>query len=235
MRSSAKFLFYLFTASLLAACATGGPSVMGSDPRLPMYGTGDGQPNSALQTEQQRLSAELIARYGSRAAAGRRLFEQGQRYFQIGDYGAAMRHFNQAWLLDPNDPDPYWGFAMIYDDQGKSCAAKAMMDRALALNLSKPAALADAGRIYTYCAVSDAALDEADKRRYFERSEELYFRAVSLNPGDARLFGSWALAHYWRGNYADAWKMVDRQRRLGGTPGADFLKLLRAKLPRQRH
>jgi len=199
-----------------------------------MYGVDQLQDDPGLSAEQDRLNGKLLPRYGSREAAGRHLLELGMRQFQIGDYSAAMQRFNQAWLLDPGNPDPYWGFAMIYDDQGKSCLAKTMIDRALELNLSRPEALADAGRIYTYCAVTDAALDEMDKQSDFENAEEFYSRAVSLDPTNPKLFSSWAIAQYWQGHYADAWKMINKQRLLGGTPDEDFLVLLRAEMTEPR-
>jgi Flp pilus assembly protein TadD len=231
MRSLAKCTLTLMAGMLLVSCVAEGPRVEDNNDRLPMYGGGDRRADPELRAADDKLIAELIQRYGSPRAAAQNSVERGNRYFRLGDYAGAMRNFNQAWLLDPNRPDPFWGFARVFDDQGESCKARAMIDRALDLNLSKPAALADAGRIYTYCAVSDETLSAADKRRYFERSEELYFRAVSMAPTDPALFGSWAMAHYWQGNYADAWKMIEKQRALGGVPGNLFLGLLQAKMP----
>lgn len=215
---------------LLTACATGGPPAAYYNDQLPMYGGSGPRDDPAVQAEDEKLIADLIHRYGSRQAAAQSLLELGGRYFQAGNYAMAMHSFNQAWLLNPDSPDPFWGFAIVYDDQGKSCDAKAMIDRALSLNLSKPTELADAGRIYTYCAVSDTSLGTADRQQYFNRSEELYSRAVSMASDNPYIYGSWAIAHYWQGDYADAWKMIKRQQALGGQPGEDFLSLLRARM-----
>ena len=231
MQLLAKYLVNIVGILLLSACATSMPPLADINDQLPMYGRSDSQADPGLRAADDRLSAELLQRYGTPEAAVRNLLDQGVRYFKAGDYALAMRSFNQAWLMDPNSPEPFWGFAAVYDDQGKNCMAKAMVDRALDLNLSKPAELADAGRIYTYCAVSDATLSVDDRRHYFEQAEELYFRAVSMAPTDPYLYGSWAIAHYWQGNYADAWKMTKKQQALGGTPGESFLSLLRAKMP----
>ena len=234
MQLLAKYLVNIVGILLLSACATSMPPLADINDQLPMYGRSDSQADPGLRAADDRLSAELLQRYGTPEAAVRNLLDQGVRYFKAGDYALAMRSFNQAWLMDPNSPEPFWGFAAVYDDQGKNCMAKAMVDRALDLNLSKPAELADAGRIYTYCAVSDATLSVDDRRHYFEQAEELYFRAVSMAPTDPYLYGSWAIAHYWQGNYADAWKMTKKQQALGGTPGESFLSLLRAKMPEPR-
>ena len=235
MQLLAKYLVNIVGILLLSACATSMPPLADINDQLPMYGRSDSQADPGLRAADDRLSAELLQRYGTPEAAVRNLLDQGVRYFKAGDYALAMRSFNQAWLMDPNSPEPFWGFAAVYDDQGKSCMAKAMVDRALDLNLSKPAELADAGRIYTYCAVSDATLSVDDRRHYFEQAEELYFRAVSMAPTDPYLYGSWAIAHYWQGNYADAWKMTKKQQALGGRPGEGFLSLLRAKMPEPPH
>ena len=229
-----RFAIGVGIAVQLAACAIGESPGAFRNSQLPMYGGIDRQTNDERRAADDKLIAELIQRYGGSDAAGSALFERGDRDFLAGDYALAMKSFNQAWLLDPNNPDPYWGFAMVYDDQGKSCAAKTMIDRALSLNLSSPAGLADAGRIYTYCAVSDTAFTASDKRLLFEQAEEFYSRAVSMAPRDPNLFGSWAIAHYWQGNYADAWKMIKMQRALGGAPGMDFLNLLQAKMTEPR-
>jgi Tfp pilus assembly protein PilF len=234
MQLLAKYVVFIVGLLLLSACATSKPPLVDSNDQLPMYGSSDRQADPGLHAADDKLAAELIQRYGSLQAAVRNLLDQGVRYFKGGDYATAMRSFNQAWLMDPNSPEPFWGFAVVYDDQGKSCMAKAMVDRALDLNLSNPAELADAGRIYTYCAVSDATLSADDRRYYFEQAEELYFRAVSMAPTNPYLFGSWAIAHYWQGNYADAWKMTKKQQALGGRPGESFLSLLRAKMPEPR-
>ena len=235
MQLLAKYLVNIVGILLLSACATSMPPLADINDQLPMYGRSDSQADPGLRAADDRLSAELLQRYGTPEAAVRNLLDQGVRYFKAGDYATAMRSFNQAWLMNPNSPEPFWGFAVVYDDQGKSCMAKAMVDRALDLNLSNPAELADAGRIYTYCAVSDATLSADDRRYYFEQAEELYFRAVSMAPTDPYLYGSWAIAHYWQGNYADAWKMTKKQQALGGRPGEGFLSLLRAKMPEPPH
>jgi Tfp pilus assembly protein PilF len=235
MKAHVRYWVNLAGAVLLSACAAGGPPRAVYNDRLPMYGGSGPRDDPAAQAQDEKLIADLIQRYGSRQAAAQKMLELGGRYFQAGNYAMAMRNFNQAWLLTPNSPDPFWGFAIVYDDQGKSCDAKAMIDRALSLNLSKPAELADAGRIYTYCAISDASLGAADRQQYFERAEELYFRAVSMASDNPYIYGSWAIAHYWQGDYADAWKMIKKQQALGGQPGEDFLQLLRTRMPEPRH
>jgi hypothetical protein len=65
----------------------------------------------------------------------------------------------------------------------------------------------------------------------FERSESLYKKAEEIEPNKRYVYGSWATAYYWRGQYSDAWVMVAKERAAGGKPNEKFLGLLREKMP----
>lgn len=43
---------------------------------------------------------------------------QGWDMFEKGDMDVAIRRFNQAWLLDPENPEIYWGFAVATHVRG---------------------------------------------------------------------------------------------------------------------
>lgn len=110
-----------------------------------------------------------------------------------------------------------------------------MIDKALDLNLTKPIALADGGRIYALCAASDKSLTQPTKTQYFEKSESLYKRADSAAPNNDYILGSWASALYWRGEYARSWEMVAKARRMGFVFPGRFLDLLREKMPEPKY
>lgn len=217
--------FVFLGVLMLGGCATTTSSNRGID-QFPMYGGMDRQSVPELKAADDEFISGVAKASGSRENGSDAFVEQGIRYYLQDNYSMAMKRFNQAWLLNPRNPDVFWGFSMVYHDDGKNCEAKDMIDRAVEFNLSKPIALADAGRIYTLCAVSDTALDNNGKALYFAKSESFYKRASSESPNDEYIFGSWAAAHYWRGEYDQAWEKVAMQRSLGGTPSARFIDLL---------
>ena len=222
----------VFIAAILAGCATGGPAPRGSGvDQVPMYGGMDRQSIPQLKQADEQFIAETTKEFGSREKASDAFVEQGIRYYLIDNYANAMRRFNQAWLLNPNNPDVFWGFSTVFHDEGNNCEAKNMIDRAISLNLSKPIALADAGRIYTLCGASNQSLDSTTKQQYFATSEALYEKANSVSPNSDYIYGSWATAAYWRGDYARSWQMVEKERSLGGVPSVQFINLLRQKMP----
>lgn len=222
--------------AVLAGCA-GSPSSgargRGID-QFPMYGGLDRSANPTLKAADERFISDVTQAFGSREAASDRWVEEGIRFYYQDNYAMAMKRFNQAWLLNPDNPDGFWGFAVVYHDEGRNCEAKGMIDEALKRRLSKPIALADAGRIYTLCAAGDTSLDEAARSQIYADSEALYEKANELAPNSDYIHGSWATAYYWRGEYDRAAEMAVKARNLGFIfPGA-FVNLLSEKLKAQQ-
>jgi len=229
---NAVFSYLLILA--VAGCAGTEPQSGGqsSPDQLPMYGGLDRQSIPGLKAADDQLIANMTREVGSREKASELFVEQGIRYYKQNDYVQAMRRFNQAWLLNPNNPDAFWGFAVVYHDKEQICEAKDMIDRALDLGLSKPIAIADAGRIYTLCAVfRNQPFDATTKNQLFSKSDELFAKADSASPNNDYIYGLWASAYYWRGEYGKAWQMVQMMRAAGGTPPGQFINMLRAKVP----
>ena len=212
---------------------SGGDTLQGSNiDQKPMYGGMDRQSVPQLKQADEDLIAGTTKAFGSREKASSAFVDQGIRYSSTKNYAAAMRRFNQAWLLNPDNPDVFWGFGIVFHGQKNFCEAKDMIDRAISLKLSNPEALADAGVFYTLCAaVNNPSLDSATKQQYFTASEDLYRKANSASPNSHYIHGSWATAYYWRGDYARSWEMVTKARSLGFVFPGQFLDSLRQKMP----
>jgi len=232
--NSKKLLILMALGSLLLtgcfATTRGGARGTGID-QQPMYGGIDRNANAQLKTGDEQFISGVTKEFGSRESASDRFVEQGIRYYYQNNFSMAMKRFNQAWLLNPKNPDSFWGFAIVYHDEGKDCEAKKMIDSALELKLSKPIALADAGTMYTLCAASDKSLDQSTKKQYFTKSEELYKTADTAAPNNDYIHGMWAMACYWREDYARSWEMVAKARRYGFVFPGQFINQLRQKMP----
>jgi tetratricopeptide (TPR) repeat protein len=94
------------------------PSKM-ADNTLPMYG-GPDHVKTPYQLEADEKFIQAVAQKGeSREKASQAVAAGGWAFFNKGDLSTAMKRFNQAWLLDPNNPEIYKGFAAILKKQGK--------------------------------------------------------------------------------------------------------------------
>ena len=168
--------FLMFVVALLVGCATSMPSGNGTPvDQVPMYGGMDRSAIPELKAADEKLIKDTIEYYGSREMACAAFLKNGFTYYRKDDLANAMRRFNQAWFLDAQNAEVYWGFGTILHDLGENCEAMQMINKAL--NLKPPTTQGfypDAGRIITLCAVSDKITSGEEKSRMIERSESLY-------------------------------------------------------------
>lgn len=198
-----------------------------------MYGGIDRSAIPELKAGDARFVSDVVAQFGSKEKAANHWVDVGYKFYRENKLGMAMRRFNQAWLLNPNNPEVYAGFASVMHDQGKNCEAMDMMDRALELETPTfQGIFPDAARITTLCAVHNRSLTENERQKLFERSDMLYKKAELAEPNKRYVYGSWATAYYWQGKYADAWSMIEKERAAGGMPNDKFISLLNDKMPR---
>jgi tetratricopeptide (TPR) repeat protein len=206
-----------------------------SPDQIPMYGDLDRQSDPVLKGADAALIEGTTKEFGSRRAASERFVDQGFHFYFRNDLTTAMKRFNQGWLIDPENPGVFYGFMSVLNDRGEYCEARKMADLAFEFGLPQQAAeLADAGRLYALCAVLGAAVTADEKTTYIKKASELYTQALKLEPGSAYVYGSWATASYWLGDYETAWRYVQLERKNGGKPAKQFLKMLKAKMPEPR-
>jgi tetratricopeptide (TPR) repeat protein len=198
--------------------------------QVPMYGPMDRSKIPYLKKADEDLVRNGIKGFGSREKAAEAWFSVGLKYYRNDDLANAMRRFNQAWLLNPADPRPFWGFAMVRHDQGKAIEAEKYMARAFELGFREAVFLTDYGRVCTVITIEDPKLSVEAKAAYLKKSDEMYALSEQIDAKDEYLYGSWSTALFWRGDYPAAWEKVRRQRALGGQPGQKFLKLLSEKM-----
>ncbi len=225
-----KFLLLILIVFLTGCLATTSQQRTRVD-EIPLYGGIDRSQFPELVAADQQFISGVTEAFGSRERASQLWVEQGFKFYNQNRLGMAMRRFNQAWLLNPQNPEIFAGFGSVLHDQGKYCEAMQMMDMSLSLDPpSYQGIYTDAARIMTLCAVSDEIDSEEEKSRLIAESEALYKKAEKLEWNKAYTYGSWASAYYWRGDYSKAWAMVAKERKEGGNPGTRFIELLSAAM-----
>ena len=199
-----------------------------------MYGGTDRNADPLFRSADADFIASTTAEFGGRRQASQAFVEAGVKSYLVGDYSTAMKRFNQAWLINPANPEVFWGFGIVYHDHGENLKARDMMRMAIDAGLSYPSSVADAARVYTLCAVEDSSLTPTQKASQFAESDSLYRDAERASGDKAYVYGSWATAYYWRGDYSRAWDMVRSQEAHGGAPSRQFLSLLQSAMPDPR-
>ncbi len=199
-----------------------------------MYGGLDRSSIPRLKKGDEKFIADVTAEFGSRQVAARAWINQAFRFHQSDNTKKAMQRFNQAWLLDPNNPEVYWGFSAILYEQGDNCGSMQMGQKALAFGLdsmipsNQAMFLADLAMVTSICAI-DESKEHANTETLIREADELFARSEGIWPS-AYLYDKWWQGLYWRGEYDDAWEKVSLMREQGGEPQAEYLKMLKAKL-----
>jgi tetratricopeptide (TPR) repeat protein len=204
--------------------------------QIPMYGGIDRNANPELKAGDESFISGVVAEFGSREKASAAFVNRGFALYQKNDLAGAMRRFNQAWLLNPSNPDVYWGFSTVFSDQEKFCEAVTMVDLAESKGILQPAFLPDAALIYTGCTVVNKTLAPELQNKYLRRSDDLFTQAFE-SPAvrkEYTLF-HWARALYGRGDYIGAWDKVAQFRKETGREfDPRFIRSLSQKMPEPR-
>lgn len=135
-----------FVLAAVVALSAGAAAATDYPPNeMPMYG--GAEKTSALVKADQDFIAAVLAKGVTRAQGSDQMVHVGWDYERKGDYATAMKRFNQAWLLDPENGDEFHGFAAVMIDRDKDFAASdALFQQGLAMPRQSPGIYLDYGR-----------------------------------------------------------------------------------------
>ncbi len=129
----------------------------------------------------------------------------------------AMRRFNQAWLLDPNYPDIYWGFASVLSDQEEYCEAAEHMDIAFSKGKLSDGALPDAAILYAACISTNSVISPSKKEDYLGKVNPLFKKAEASPEVDkGYLYLKWLKAMYALEEWESAWDKAMKYEKYSG-------------------
>ncbi|RZL16268.1 MAG: hypothetical protein EOO62_01760 [Hymenobacter sp.] len=113
---------------------------------LPMYGK---QPKCAEQLAADQEFLDLSDKqYATRRIASAHYAQVGWGLFYDKQLDAAMKRFNQAWLLDSTNAEPYWGFANILGMKQQFRSSISLFRKYLTMNPTQAKAWAGLGTSY---------------------------------------------------------------------------------------
>lgn len=191
---------------------------------LPMYG---GVKKTAEQkAADEKLIQDAIEEMGSREEAAKLAIERGWEFYYNGDLDTAMKRFNQAWLLDPNNPDVFWGFGVIVGSQGQDDEALRMFNLGLEIDPDDTILICNVAYAYTNKAITDLS----KKDFYLNEAIKYFDKADSIDPEVAYCHSVWAVTLFHQGLYKEASNHVNKAIMLGGSPDPIFLRDLEKKL-----
>lgn len=194
-------------------------------------------PAFAEQSEQQTpmynatdtsFMASAINSFGTREHASEGYVEHGFAHYSNNKFKKSMRRFNQAWLLEPDNPYAYAypGFGLLLQKKEQTCQTYKMFKLANDKGLKESGFLAD----YAYTSSQCASLKEAkEKQDLFNVANTLYKAATQTSNQRllAYVYHSWAKSHILQKDLIKAQEMVDLSKSFGGSIDSSLLQSLK--------
>lgn len=229
-----RYVFNLFLITALAVSGFAraeGPARIDS---IPMYGQPDIVRPDVLKKADEEFIQQASSGFGTRENASRAWYTQAEEFMQRRELDLAMRRYNQSWLLNPNNYQPYWGFGRVMMEQGKFSDAIRYVEKSKELiddQYQKVALLVDLGTAYSFFAQQSAASSD-ERARLFKAANQHYSEALSLDPSYGNGWRRWAMSLYEEGDYVAAWDKVKKAKSQNTRPlPPAFLRALEQKLP----
>jgi tetratricopeptide (TPR) repeat protein len=155
------------------------------------------------------------------------LYEKSNSYY-------AMRRYNQAWLLYPNNYLVYWGFGRITLGRSEFDKSINFFEQAKQLindESQKNELLSDTGVAYSYKAMSILETNPEESSHFFKIANQHFTESITLDPTYGNAWKRWAYSLYKEGNYSEAWKKTQKARSLNAPNIDKFIERLSNKMP----
>jgi tetratricopeptide (TPR) repeat protein len=221
---------------LIAVAALSGCVSMPGGSRIdniPMYG----QPEIPRPEQLKRADEEFISQasaIGSRERASQIWWAQAEEFMQRDNFDYAMRRYNQSWLLNPNNYQPYWGFGRVMLQQGKCDEAIRHFSRAKELaddKYQRAALLSDFGIAYGYCGRMMPPEQREARVRYFASADALFAESTQLDPSYAAAWFRWSQLRLEEDRPEEAWAKLKRAREVGYSIPPGYVERLTKRMP----
>ena len=215
-------IFLLMTVFLVSGAGCARKERVLLPQERPFYGGGLSPQELALGSKRNDA---LIKQTGSKGAAVQETLEEALATYQRGYFELAMHRYNQAWLMDPKNPEVFNGFALVLSAQNKFDEALAIHQKYLeydpdhAMTLCRMARLTQDKAVYLLAGDEVTGVQETEAGALLEKALELYDRAAqkaTIRRDLSYLYYQCAIALAIKRDIAGAWDKVRLSRQYGG-------------------
>ncbi|MGI4862534.1 MAG: hypothetical protein ACRYFZ_01330 [Janthinobacterium lividum] len=192
---------------------------------LPLYGGA-----SAAQAQQfvgAVVLADVDRSFASRPEASKFFSTKGFEYLIENQPDTAAVRFNLAWVLDPQNPDPYRGLAVLLSRRkAPDAAVQALLLQGLAVAPTNSLLLTDAAT------TTIERYNQTKKKKDLTEAASYVQRALLADATNANAWQTQARVRFLQEDYAGAWEAVHKGRNINMTSlDFDLISELKDKLP----
>ena len=225
-------VFSILIVLVAAGCATTPFQPRGIN-EIPMYGGGG--INEVQKAANEKFIAGIKNSGISLEDGSKQAVTRGWQYLRQHDYSTSMKRFNQAWLLNPKNPDIFWGFGNWYGYQEKYDEAEKMFKLGLELKEDHSGILYDLAFTYNNQGIKvkySKTPEGAD--RYFEKALPLLEKASALKPKWGDLYSTWSASLMQLKRYSEALEKAEIGKEFGGRLEPGYIEFLKSQIKKEQ-
>lgn len=163
--------------------------------------------------------------------ASKEAVDFGWQYLRKKDYSTAIKRFNQGWLLNPQNPDVFYGFGDWYGFQNKYDQADSMFKIGLSIKPDHVEIMRDLAYNYNL-----KGMLLRKKHKYeesggcFKSAIILLEKASSIDPQWGDIYLTWSASLMQLGHYEEALKKAEKAKALGSKLEEGYIEYLKSNL-----
>lgn len=194
---------------------------------IPMYG---GDKITMRQKRKNKIFVkDVIKAAGSKEKALEYTLAKAWELFYKGDLDTSMMRFNQAWLLDPDNVEVYWGFGVISGQKEKMADSIKYLQKALELDPENNRIMVDLAFTFTKLVFLYEG-EDSRKVTLLIAANAIFEKAEEIDNTYHPLYNNWAVTLMALGKYREALDKLKYAQSIGFEPNPDFIKELEEKI-----
>jgi len=189
---------------------------------LPKYG-GIEKSLGEIKSDKE-FEKEILKKFETVEEAANHMIDLGFQYLYRGDHKTAMYRFNQAYLLDDDNSNIYWGYGAIYMSFGRFDLSREQYEEGLKVNEKNDNILIDYGTTYMGEYYEYIEQDQEKANRSLALAIEKLFKAHYYNPDNANSSYKLSICYLYSGDCTKAIKYLEKSEALGNANITDAFK-----------
>lgn len=177
---------------------------------LPEYGH-QTKTKGQIEADQELIEKELKEN-GTHRKASDELIRLGFTYLYQRDLKTAMYRFNQAYLLDPQNENIYWGYGAIYGAFNDYKLAMAQYDKGLNINPRSSVILTDKATLYFM------EFQRNQNATKLNTAIELLTTSYRIDAANMNTTYKLSICYFLKKDCTNAWKFYNECMKWGGKP-----------------
>ncbi len=177
---------------------------------------GNVKKNESQKVDDENFKKDILEHYkGDTNAASEKMSDLGFTYlYEKGDFVTAMRRFNQAFMLNPQNADAYYGFGTIFFNLGAMEMAREQYDKGLKIDPKHPKILTDYGTTYLGDYYESLENGKGNSTEFLEKSQEYLEKSLEYDKKDSNTIYKLSIVKMYIGDCKEAKELLKKAKKM---------------------